>query len=65
MARRGRPDLNLSDSVTTKFKLLIRLLLIKNKEQLKNWSVMSVKQWHQMPVYFHKAFPLLSGAASI
>ena len=46
MARRGRPELNLSDSVTTQFKLLIRLSLIKNKEQPKNWSVMSVKQWH-------------------
>ena len=42
MARRGRPELNLSDNVTTQFKLL--LSLTKNKEQLKNWSVMSVKQ---------------------
>ena len=65
MERRGRLELNLSDNVTIQFKLLITSLLIKNKEQLKNWSVMSVKQWHQMPVYFHKAFPLLSGAASI
>ena len=65
MARRGRPKPNLSDNVTIQFKLLIRLSLIKNKEQPKNWSVMSVKQSHQVPVYFHKAFPLLSGAASI
>ena len=64
MARRGRPELNLSDNMTTQFKLFIRLSLIKIKEQLKNWSVMSVKQWHQLPVYFHKAFSLLSGAAS-
>ena len=64
MARRGRPELNLSDNVTTQFKLLLRLSLTKNKEQLKNWSVMSVKQWHQLPVYFHKAFSFLSGAES-
>ena len=38
MARRGRPELNLSDNVTIQFKLLIRLSLIKNKEQVKNWS---------------------------
>ena len=38
MARRGRPELNLSDNLTTQFKLLIRLSLIENKEQLKNWS---------------------------
>ena len=63
MARRGRPELNISDNVTTQFKLVIKLT-DKNEEQLKNWSVMSVKQWHQVAVYFHKAFSLLSGAAS-
>ena len=64
MPRRGRPKPNLSDNVTIQFKLLIRLSLIKNKEQLKNWSVISVKQWYQLSVYFHKAFSLLSDAAS-